>query len=147
METHENQVDHLQSKIHALETNLEGCRNATLSETQRISVLLGSQKKCRVTLERVSTILDDLTQAFQSQWKRSSVAETKLEKTLGHFSDLHKSLVLKDNITIKLQDTNEQLRQKVDKLSQNLNNVTIDKEILKIQLKGIQDETTNKTLD
>lgn len=144
METHQNQVEHLESKIQALEKTLGVCRNATLMEKEEISVLLGSQKKCRVTLERVSTILDDLTQAFQSLWKRSNVAETKLEKTLGHFEDLQESLVLKDNITIKLQDTNEQLRQKVDKLSQNLNNVTIDKEILKIQLKGM---AANKTLD
>ena len=68
---------------------------------------------CRTTLEKVSTTLGALTQAFQSQWKRSNVAEAKLENTLGHFTDLHKSLVLKDNITLKLQDTNDQLMQKV----------------------------------
>ena len=64
-------------------------------------------------MEKVSTTLGALTQAFQSQWKRSNVAEAKLENTLGHFTDLHKSLVLKDNITLKLQDTNDQLMQKV----------------------------------
>ena len=44
---------------------------------------------------------------------KDNVAEAKLENTLGHFTDLHKTLVLKDNITLKLQDTNDQLMQKV----------------------------------
>ena len=58
--------------------------------------------------------MEALSQAFEDQWKRSNKAEAKLENTLGHFTDLHKSLVLKDNITIKLQDTNDQLRTKVN---------------------------------
>ena len=70
-------------------------------------------RECRTTLEKVSTTLEALTQAFEVQWKKSNTAEAKLEKTLGHFNDLHKSLVLKDNMTIKLQDTNDQLRIKV----------------------------------
>ena len=37
-------------------------------------------------MEKVSTTLGALTQAFQSQWKRSNVAESKLENTLGKVS-------------------------------------------------------------
>ena len=50
-------------------------------------IVLDSQKKCRNTLEKVSTTLGALTQAFQSQWKRSNVAESKLENTLGKVSE------------------------------------------------------------
>ena len=51
-----------------------------------MTLFLDSQKKCRNTLEKVSTTLGALTQAFQSQWKRSNVAESKLENTLGKVS-------------------------------------------------------------
>ena len=53
---------------------------------------------------------------------------------------MQKSLVLKDGMTIKLQDNNDQLRQKVDKLSENLTNVTLDKELLKNKLQSIEEK-------
>ena len=140
MENHSSEVDHLSNKILDLQEMLEKCGNETTIERDRVSLLLDSQRKCRNTLVKVSRTLDGLTRAFQVQYQRSNVAESKLEKNLAHFSDLQKSLVLKDGMTIKLQDNNDQLRQKVDKLSVNLTNVTLDKELLKNKLQSIEEK-------
>ena len=115
MENHTSEMDHLSNKILDLEEKLQLCGNESLIERDRVSLLLDSQKKCRNTLVKVSRTLDGLTRAFQVQYKRSNLAESKLEKNLAHFSDLQASLVLKDGMTIKLQDNNDQLRQKVKK--------------------------------
>ena len=116
MENHTTEMDHLSSKILDLEEKLQLCGNESLIERDRVSLLLDSQKKCRKTLVKVSRTLDGLTRAFQVQYKRSNLAESKLQENLAHFSDLQTSLVLKDGMTIKLQDNNDQLRQKVKSL-------------------------------
>merc|ERR1712001_408702 len=128
MDNHTSQVNQLESKIINLQENLAICRNSTFTESKRVSVLVESQKTCRKTLEKVSKTLKSFSEAFKIQWERTNKAEGKLQKSLGPFSVLQKDLVYKDNITLKLQDSNDQLRQKVDKLSENLTNVTIDKE-------------------
>ena len=116
MENHTTEMDHLGNKILDLEEKLQLCGNESLIERDRVSLLLDSQKKCRKTLVKVSRTLDGLTRAFQVQYKRSNLAESKLQENLAHFSDLQTSLVLKDGMTIKLQDNNDQLRQKVKSL-------------------------------
>ena len=116
MENHTTEMDHLGNKILDLEEQLQLCGNESLIERDRVSLLLDSQKKCRKTLVKVSRTLDGLTRAFQVQYKRSNLAESKLQENLAHFSDLQTSLVLKDGMTIKLQDNNDQLRQKVKSL-------------------------------
>ena len=117
MDNHSNQVDQLESKIIQLQDELAFCQNSTFVEANRITVLLDSQRKCRSTLEKVSKTLNSLSTAFKIQWERTNKAEGKLEKTLGHFSVLQKDLVYKDNITLKLQDSNEHLRKKVRQIS------------------------------
>ena len=113
MENHGSEMDQLSGKILDLEEKLSLCQNSSSIERNRVSLLLESQKKCRKTLVKVSGTLEDLTKAFKTQYRRSNVAESKLEKNLAHFSDLQKSLVLKDGMTIKLQDNNDHLREKV----------------------------------
>ena len=113
MDNHALQVNQLESEIIELQEKLDICQNLTFYKSKRVSALLESQRKCRTTLEKVSKTLNSLSEAFKIQWKKTNKAEGKLEKTLGHFTDLQKDLVYKDNITIKLQDTNEHLREKV----------------------------------
>ena len=114
MDNHTSQVNQFESKIINLQENLAICRNSTFTESKRVSVLVESQKTCRKTLEKVSKTLKSFSEAFKIQWERTNKAEGKLQKTLGHFSVLQKDLVYKDNITLKLQDSNDQLRQKVN---------------------------------
>ena len=113
MENHGSEMEQMSSKILDLEEKLNLCQNSSSIERHRVSLLLESQKKCRKTLVKVSGTLEELTKAFKVQYRRSNVAESKLEKNLAHFSDLQKSLVLKDGMTIKLQDSNDHLREKV----------------------------------